>query len=195
MNALAALASVVIAATTVTQPTTLKANTRIACVMETAMNSSTAQSGDTFKLRVNDPTFPSLVGAIIHGHITHVYQPHGFDRAEIAFLFDNIVFSNGARVPIRAFVVSRNVVQRTATGPGAPLPPPGPVTMPNTVGPPNQSSMVWSMNMNIGGGGSSAPSQTAQTGGFAYASERGKPIVVQAGTPVTLQLASSLQTP
>ncbi len=195
MNILAALATVVLGVTTLTQPTTLKAGTRISCVMETAVNSSTAQAGDTFKLSVKDPALPSLAGAVIHGHITHVYQPHGFERAEIAFLFDTIVFSDGARVPIRAFVVSRNVVQRTATGPGAPLPPPGPVSMPNTVGPPNQSSMIWSMNMNLGGGGSSSPSQTAQTGGFAYASERRKPIVVQVGAPVTLQLASSLQTP
>jgi hypothetical protein len=198
MNVLAALVSVVIAATTLTQPTTLKANTRIACVMETAINSSTAQAGDTFKVRVNDPTFPTLAGAVIHGHITHVYQQHGLDRAEIAFLFDNIVFSNGASVPIRAFVVSRNVVQRTATGPGTPSLI-GPVSMPNTVGPPNQSTMAWSMNIDLHSGrsssGSSPPSQTAQTGGFAYASERGKPIVVRAGTPATIQLASSLQTP
>ena len=195
MNIVAALAAFVLAATTLTQPITLKANTRINCVMETAVNSSTAHAGDTFTLRVNDPSYPSLAGAIIHGHITHVYQPHGFDRAEIAFLFDDIVFADKARSPIRAFVVSRNVVQRTATGPGAPLPPPGPVSMPNTVGPPNQSTMVWSMNMNLGGGSSGGPSQTAQTGGFAYASARHKPIVVQVGTPVTIQLASSLQTP
>ncbi len=193
MNILAGLAALVLAVTTLQQPTTLKAGTRIACVMETAVNSSTASAGDTFKLRVNDPAFPQLAGAVIHGHVTHVYQPHGLERAEIAFLFDNIVFTSGARVPIRAFVVSRNVVQRTATGPGAPLPPPGTVSLPNTVGPPNQSTMVWSMNLNLHG--QIAPSTTAQTGGFAYAPDRRKPIVVQAGTPVTLQLASDLQTP
>jgi hypothetical protein len=192
MNILAGLAALVLAVTTLQQPVTLKAGTRIACVMQTAVNSSTASAGDTFKLRVNDPAFPQLAGAVIHGHVTHVYPPHGFERAEIAFLFDNIVFASGARVPIRAFVVSRNVVQRTASA----QPPPslyGPVTMPNTVGPPNQSTMVWSTN--IGSRSSSAPSQTAQTGGYAYAADRHKPIVVQAGTPVNLQLASDLQTP
>ncbi len=193
MNVLATLAAFVLAVTTLQQPTTLKAGTRIACVMVTAIDSSTAQAGDTFKLRVTDPAYPSLDGSIIHGHITHVYQPRGFDRAEIAFLFDNVVFPSKSREPIRAFVVSRNVVQRTATGPGVPGPPPGPVTMPNTVGPPNQSTMVWSMNLNLHG--STAPSQTAQTGGYAYAPEGHRPIVVQAGTPVTLQLASELQTP
>ena len=191
MNVLAALAAFVLAITTVQHSTTLKAGTRIACVMETPIDSNTAQAGDTFTLRVTDPALPLLDGSIVHGHVTHVYPPRGFERAEIAFLFDKIVFPDKSREPIRAFVVSRNVVQRTATGPGVPLPPPGPVTMPNTVGPPNQSTMVWSTTF----GGSGAPSQTAQTGGFAYAPERHKPIVVQAGTPVTLQLASNLQTP
>lgn len=193
MNVVAALAAFVLAITTIQHPTTLKAGTRLACVMETAVDSSTAQAGDTFTLRVTDPSYPLLVGAVIHGHITHVYAPHGLERAEIAFLFDTIVFPNKTREPIRAFVVSRNVVQRTATGPGAPLPPPGPVSLPNTVGPPNQSTMVWSMNVSLQG--VAAPAQTAQTGGYAYASDRRKPIVVQVGTPVTLQLASDLQTP
>jgi hypothetical protein len=190
MNAVAALAAFVLAITTLQHPTSLKGGARIACVMETVVNSSTAQAGDTFTLRVTDPSYPLLDGSIIHGHITHVYPPRGLERAEIAFLFDNIVFPNKTREPIRAFVVSRNVVQRTASG----APPPslyGPVAMPNTVGPPNQSTMVWSTNL----GGRNAPKQTAQTGGFAYAAAQHKPIVVQAGTPVTLQLASDLQTP
>jgi len=191
VNVIAALAAFVLAITTLQHPTTLKAGTRIACVMETAVNSSTAQAGDTFTLRVTDPSYPLLDGSLIHGHVTHVYPPRGLERAEIAFLFDTIVFPDKAREPIRAFVVSRNVVQRTATGPGVPVPPPGPVTMPNTVGPPNQSTMVWSTTF----GGSGAPSQSAQTGGFAYAPVGHRPIVVQAGTPVTLQLASDLQTP
>ncbi len=194
MNILALLAAFVLAITTVPHPTTIKAGTRIACVMETAVNSSTAQGGDAFTLRVTDPSLPYLDGAIIHGHVTHVYQARGLDRAEIAFLFDKIAFPNQSRQSIRAFVVSRNVVQRTATG----APPPslyGPVTMPNTVGPPNQSTMVWSMNINRHGSSAPSQTQTAQTGGYAYAPTPHKPIVVQAGTPVTLQLASDLQTP
>jgi hypothetical protein len=192
MNILAGLAAVVLAVTTLQQPVTLKAGTRIACIMQTAVNSSTASAGDTFKLRVNDPAFPQLAGAVIHGHVTHVYPPRGLERAEIAFLFDNIVLPSGAREPIRAFVVSRNVVQRTASA----QPPPslyGPVRMPNTVGPPNQSTMVWSTT--IGARSSNAPSQTAQTGGYAYAADQHKPLIVQAGTPVNLQLAGDLQTP
>ncbi|MGD0967791.1 MAG: hypothetical protein ABR949_05845 [Candidatus Aquilonibacter sp.] len=193
MNVIAALAAFVLAITTLQHSTTLKAGARIACVMVAAVDSSTAQAGDTFKLRVTDPSYPLLDGSIVNGHITHVYPPRGLNRAEIAFLFDNIVFPNKSREPIRAFVVSRNVVQRTANS----APPPslyGPVTMPNTAGPPNQSTMVWSTNFRVGGG-SKAPAPTAQTGGYAYAAAQNKPIVVQAGTPVTLQLASDLQTP
>ncbi|MGC2129850.1 MAG: hypothetical protein WA629_07110 [Candidatus Aquilonibacter sp.] len=189
MNALAALAAFVIAATMLTQPTTLKPGTKIACVLQTAVDSRTAQSGDTFTLHVDDPSQPELAGARIKGHVTRVYSPHGFQRAEIAFLFDSITFANGAKEPIRAYVVSRNVVQRNATGPGAPLPPPGPVRLPNTVGPPNQSTMVWSTQLGP------KTQETAQTGGYAYAADRDKPLVVQAGTPVTIDLAGDLQVP
>jgi len=183
------LAAFVLAVTTLTQPITLKSGTKIGVVMQTAIDSATAQSGDTFTLTVNDPSQPALAGAHIKGHITRVYGPRGLQRAEIAFLFDSITFASGAKEPIRAYVLSRNVVQRNATGPGAPLPPPGPFTMPNTVGPPNQSTMVWSTQL-----GPKAQ-ETSQTGGYAYAADRGKPLVVQAGTPGTLELASDLHVP
>jgi hypothetical protein len=189
LNALAVVAAFVLGVTTLTQPVTLKSGTRIACVMHSAVDSRTAQAGDTFTLHVNDPSQPELAGARIKGHVTRVYSPRGLQRAEIAFLFDSITFASGANEPIRAYVVSRNVVRRNATGPGAPLPPPGPFTMPNTVGPPNQSTMVWSTTL-----GPKAP-QTSQTGGFAYAPGRNTPLVVQAGTPVVIELASDLQVP
>jgi hypothetical protein len=189
LNALAVLLALVLGVTTLTQPITLKAGTKIAVVMQSAIDSRTSQSGDTFTLRVNDPSEPALAGARIKGHITRVNGPFGMQPAEIAFLFDSITFASGAKEPIRAFVVSRNVVQRNATGPGAPAPPPGPFHMPNTVGPPNQSTMVWSTQLGP------KTQQTSQTGGFAYASSTGKPLVVQAGTPGTIQLASDLQVP
>jgi hypothetical protein len=189
LNAFEMLATVVLAVTTLTQPVTLKSGTKIAVVMQTAIDSRTAQAGDTFTVAVDDPSEPALAGARIKGHVTRVYSPHGFQRAEIAFLFDSITFASGAKEPIRAYVVSRNIVQRNATGPGVPVPPPGPVTMPNTVGPPNQSTMVWSTQLGP------KTQATAQTGGYAYASDRDKPLVVQAGTPGTIELASDLQVP
>jgi hypothetical protein len=157
--------------------------------MQTAVDSRTAQAGDTFRLEVNDPSHPGLSGARINGHITRVNGPRGLRPAEIAFLFDSITFASGARVPIRAYVVSRNVVRRNDTGPGAPAPPAGPFTMPNTVGPPNQSTMVWSTTLGP------KPQGGPQTGGFAYAESRNTPLVVQAGTPVVIELASDLQVP
>ncbi|HEX8806727.1 MAG TPA: hypothetical protein VF741_07245 [Candidatus Aquilonibacter sp.] len=189
MNAAAMVAALLLGVTTLTQPVTLRSGTRIACVMQTAVDSRTAQAGETFDLHVNDPSQPELAGARIRGHITNVYPPRGLRRAEIAFLFDSIRFASGARVPIRAYVVSGNVVQRNDTGPGAPLPPPGPIRVPNTVGPPNQSTMAWSTTLGP------KPQGGSQTGGFAYAEARDKPLVVQAGTPVTIQLASDLQVP
>jgi hypothetical protein len=184
-----AVIALVLGVTTLTQPVTLKAGTKIACVLQTPIDSRTAQQGDSFTLEVNDPSQPALAGARIKGHVTHVYSPHGLQPAEIAFLFDSITFASGAKEPIRAYVVSRNVVQRNATGPGAPPPPPGPVHMPNTVGPPNQSTMVWSTQLGP------KTQQTTQTGGYAYAASTSKPLVVQAGTPGVVQLASDLQVP
>jgi hypothetical protein len=189
LNAAALLAAVVLGVTTLTQPVTLKGGTKIACIMQSAVDSRTARAGDTFTLRVNDPSEPALAGARIKGHVTHVNGPFGMQPAEIAFLFDSITFAGGAKEPIRAFVVSRNVVQRNATGPGAPVPPPGPIRIPNTVGPPNQSTMVWSTQLGP------KTQQTSQTGGYAYAGSMKKPLVVQAGTPVVIQLASDLQVP
>ncbi len=189
MSALATLAALVLAVTTLSQPTTLKAGTKIECVLQSTVDSRTAKAGDTFTLHVNDPSHPALAGARIKGHVTRVNGPFGMQPAEIAFLFDSITFASGAKEPIRAFVVSRNVVQRNATGPGAPVPPPGPVRMPNTVGPPNQSTMAWSTQLGP------KTQQTAQTGGYAYAASTTKPLVVQAGTPVTIDLASDLQVP
>lgn len=189
MNAVAALITLVLGVTTLTQPVTIKSGTNIACVMQTAVDASTANAGDTFTLDVKDPSQPALEGARIRGHITHANGAFGTRRAEIGFLFDSIRFASGARVPIRAYVLSRNVVRRSDTGPGAPVPPPGPVRLPNTVGPPSQDTMVWQTTLgpkNQGG---------PQTGGVAYAPSPSHPLVVQAGTPVTIQLASDLQVP
>ena len=156
MNILAALATVVLGVTTLTQPTTLKAGTKIACVMQTAVDSRTAQAGDTFTLSVNDPSQPvACRRASFKGHITHVYQPHGFERAEIAFLFDTIVSRTGRKGTDSSVCASRatscsampraqahRYLRRDRS------------RMPNTVGPPNQSTMVWSMTHDLGGGGS-----------------------------------------
>jgi len=181
VNWFAAVAAVVVAITTTTTTTTIKAHTRILCVLGTTVDSSTAKPGDEFILRVNDDGQPALYGAVIQGHITRVTSQHGIEPAEIAFLFDTITFLNHTSAPFRGFVVSANVVQHTTRTPGA-VPPP------NVPGPP-ASSIVWETQL----GPKNTPA--GQTGGIAYASSSGRPLVAKAGSPVTIELASDLQTP
>jgi hypothetical protein len=182
MNLLSVIAAVMVAITTMQHPTLIKAHTRLACVLLTSVDSASAQKGDVFKLRVDDPSHPYLNGAVIEGHVTHVWQPGGLQRAEIAFLFDDITFVNHAKNSIRAYVVSANVVQRETHTPG-------PAPMPNVPGAPNSSTIVWSTTLGA------KTTQTSQTGGYAYAPRGGIPLAAQAGAPVTIELASDLQTP
>ena len=184
MKLAAIVATLVVALTTVQHPTLLKAGTRIACTLVTAVNSSHAQSGDVFKLRVNDPAHPYLEGAVIEGHVTRVWQPRGLQRAEIGFLFDDITFVNHTKTPIRAYVISANVVQRDTSR--TPMPVPNQAAM--AVRGPSPNTIVWSATLGP------KPAQSAQTGGFAYASKAG-PLIVAAGSPVTIELASDLTTP
>lgn len=175
------LATVLIAVTTLHQPTVIKANTKILCELGTTIDSRDAQPGDSFILRVNDDNEPALYGAVIKGHITDVVQPHGLRRAEVGFLLDTISFATKATEPIRAYVVSPNVVQHTVMNPAhvpAYVPP----------GNPPPSTIVFQTQI----GGSKA---TASTGGYAYAPTTGKPIVAHAGSAVTIELASDLQVP
>ena len=182
MKLLGIIAAVVVAMTTIQHATVVKAHTRIACVLMTAVDSRSARSGDVFKLRVDDPAQPNLHGAIIEGHVTRVMQPRGGLPAEIAFLFDDITFVNHTKTPIRAYVVAANVVQRTAHTPE-------PAATPMLNVQPKSSTMVWSTTI-----GPKA-TQTSQTGGYAYATRNGAPLVVQSGSPVTIELASNLETP
>ena len=183
MKLAAIVATFLVAITTVQHPTSIKAGTRIACLLQTAVDSSRAQAGDTFKLKVEDPAHPYLDGALIEGHVTRVWQPRGLQRAEIAFLFDDIVFVNREKSPIRAYVVSPNVVQRnTANAPAS-----GPNPMLNVPGP-RASTVVWSTTFGP------KPAASSQTGGYAYAGRSG-PLIVPAGARVTIELASDLTTP
>ncbi|HTX56519.1 MAG TPA: hypothetical protein VMD47_05380 [Candidatus Acidoferrales bacterium] len=175
------IAAALVAITTISHPTVIKAKTRIPCVLETPIDSRTARAGDDFALHVEDPAYPQLSGAVIHGHLTKVSGPHGLIPAEIDFLFDSITFSGGRKELIRAYVISANVTSKTASTPG-------PVAVPPIPGP-AASTIVWQTQLGP------KQAQTAQTGGAGYASRTGVPIDVKAGMPVTIQLASDLQTP
>jgi hypothetical protein len=180
-------------ATTFVTSQTYKAGTRIACVLDEHLDSSKLAYGDKFKLQVVDPNFPTLHGAKIIGYITDVRQPHGIDRARVGFMLTSIHLSNGEKKSISATVVSKRVVpmnpsaqyaSRQQLSPMAGVPygtvTPGPI--------------AWQMR--IGNGPSSVQSPASQNlGGYVYATSNGEPIVVNAGTAVTVELSANLTIP
>lgn len=180
-------------ATTFVTSQTYKAGTRIACVLDEHLDSSKLAYGDKFKLQVVDPNFPALHGAKIIGYITDVRQPHGIDRARVGFMLTSIHLSNGEKKSISATVVSKRVVpmnpsaqyaSRQQLSPMAGVPygtvTPGPI--------------AWQMR--IGNGPSSVQSPASQNlGGYVYATSNGEPIVVNAGTAVTVELSANLTIP
>ncbi|MBV9718262.1 MAG: hypothetical protein JOZ77_03025 [Candidatus Eremiobacteraeota bacterium] len=169
---------------------TFKAGTKINCVLDETINSATTVEYADFKLRVTDPSHPALEGAEVHGYVTVVTQPSGMNRARISFLLTKIHFSNGTKKPIHAFVVNRGVVQYNPAAQQAQrnMPPP----MPNgftTPGP-----VAWQMN--FGSGGASVSNRpTTAVGGTIYAANAHEPIVIHAGTAVTIQLTADLTIP
>ncbi len=189
----AAIVPTAAGATTLVPSQTYKSGTKIACVLDEHLDSSKLAYGDKFKLRIVDPNFPALQGSHIVGYITDVRQPHGADRARVGFMLTSIHLSNGEKKSISATVVSKRVVpinpsaqyaSRQQLSPMAGVPygtvTPGPI--------------AWQMR--IGNGPSSVQSPASQNlGGYVYATSNGAPIVVNAGTPVTVELSASLTVP
>lgn len=178
--------------TTLVPSQTIRAGTRIACVLDKEVDSANAKYGDEFQLRVVDTAQPALVGAKIHGSITEVRQPSGIERAKITFFLTSIYFPNGSHKPISAYVLSKRVtqynpaaVQASRQMPIAPMP--HGVTTPGPV--------AWQMNF----GGGSKPSVSTRPsgtlGGIVYAVSNNEPIVARAGTPVTIELQQDLTIP
>jgi hypothetical protein len=180
-------------ATTLVTSQTLKAGTRIACVLDEHLDSSKLAYGDKFRLQVVDPNFPALHGARIIGYITDVRQPHGVDRARVGFMLTSIHLSNGEKESISATVVSKRVVPMNPTGQYASRQQLSPMAgVPyGTVTP---GPIAWQMR--IGNGPSSVQSPASQNlGGYVYATSNGVPIVVNAGTAVTVELSANLTIP
>lgn len=178
-------------ATTLIPSQTIRAGTKINCVLDMAINSATAKYGDKFKLRVVDTSHPALVGSHITGWITEVTQPSGMDRAKVTFFLTTIHLSNGTKKSISAYVVNRRV---TPYNPGAVqaarnIPPP----MPNGVLTPGP--VAWQMNF----GGSAKPAistrPSGSLGGTIYAQNAHEPIIIPAGQSVTIELQQDLTIP
>jgi hypothetical protein len=176
----------------VTTSQTFKSGTKIACVLDEHMDSSKLSYGDKFKLRVVDTTHPALQGSEIIGYITDVRQPSGADRARVGFMLTSIHLANGEKKSISATVVSKRVVPLNPAAQSASRQQVAPMTgVPyGTVTP---GPIAWQMR--LGNGPSSVAPQSPNLGGYVYATSAKEPIVVNAGTPVTVQLSADLTIP
>jgi len=172
---------------------TIKAGTKIRCVLAAGADSRTLQVGEDFKLLIDDQMEPALTDAAIVGHITDVSGPHGLDRARIGFVFDYIQFQNKTKAPIHAIVLSKNVTQtNTAVAKQEAAKfslPPMPV---GTVTP---GPVLFQIRFQPGSSPSITPPPVGQSSGYVYAQASNENIVVPPGTPVTIQLTNDLKTP
>lgn len=180
-------------ATTFVSSQTIKSGTRIACVLEGRLDSSKLAYGDKFKLEIVDTGFPALHSAWITGWITEVQQPTGSARAKLGFFLTTIHLPGGHKKSITAYIVNKGVVQynpaaqyqqRQQLSPMAAVPngtvTPGPI--------------AWEMR--LGSGPSSVkPAQSGTLGGYIYGMNAHEPIIVPAGTSVTVELAENLTIP
>lgn len=172
---------------------TYKAGTRIACVLEEHLDSSKLSYGHAFRLRVVDSSLPALHDAAIIGYITEVHRPSGGNEGRVAFFLTTIQLRDGEKKPISAYIVNRGVVRYNPVAQYRQRQQLAPMTgVPNgtiTPGP-----IAWQMN--VGSGPSNvhrSDSSGGAEGGYVYA--RRWPIVVAAGTAVTVELAHNLTIP
>jgi hypothetical protein len=180
-------------ATTYVTSQTFKAGTRIQCTLEEHLDSSKLAYGDKFKLLVVDTSYPTLHGSYIVGWITDVHQPKGTNPARVGFFLTTIHLPNGSKKSITAYVINKGVVQvnpaaqyqqRQRLSPMSGVPygtvTPGPV--------------AWQMR--LGSGPSTVRQEQSGTlGGYIYGPGAHQPIVVNAGTSVTVELAENLTIP
>jgi len=172
---------------------TLANGTQIRCVLQEGVNSATLTPGTDFKLHVDDPSQPGLAGAIVVGHVFDVTPPSGTQRARIGFLFDYIRFANGTKAPIHANVVRRNVTQvNTAQARQEQIKLSLPAMPNGTVTP---GPVAWQIHLRPGASPSVTPQPKGNSGGYVYAQNPNETIVIPPGSPVTITLTASLDTP
>ncbi len=179
-------AAVVVAISTTQHANVLRAGTVFNVVVQTRIDSTTAQIGDKIVLIANDPSYPTLRDAKITAHITSVHNATSQRPASIGFLFDNITFGNGLKEQFRGYVDNPRVTRRTLS---TPQPASAMAVQPNPAFAPNPNTIVWKMDL----GKPKTPTQP--TGGHGYSRGAGIPIHVAVGTEAKLELASNLKTP
>ena len=180
-------APIVVSISTTQHAAVLPAGTTFNVTVQSPIDSTTAQVGDTIVLVANDPSYPTLRDAKITAHITSVRSATNMRPASIGFLFDTITFGNGKKEQFRGYVVNPRVTQvnHSSTPPPAMMAPPNQ----NNYFAPSSNTIVWQRDLG------KQKTQTSATGGHGYSTGAGKPIHVASGTPAKLQLASDLQTP
>jgi len=180
-------APVVVAISTTQHGNVLRAGTKVNVVLQTPVDSTTAQVGDNIVLVVNDPSYPAMRDAKITAHITSVRNATSQRPAAIGFLFDNIVYGNGLKEQFRGYVDNPRITRNTLS---TPMPASVVGMQPNTAFAPNPNTIVWKHDF-----ASPKTVDTQPTGGHGYSKGPGIPIHVVAGTPATVELASDLKTP
>ncbi len=182
-------AAVVVAIATTQHANMLKSGTTFNVVVQTPIDSTTAQVGDNIVLVVNDPTYPSMQNAKITAHITSVHNATSQRPASIGFLFDSIAFANGMKEPFYGYVDNPRVTRRTMS---TPQPASAMGVQPNPAFAPNPNTIVWQHSFSFH---KQKTTNTQPTGGHGYSRGAGIPIHVVAGTPAKIELANDLKTP
>jgi hypothetical protein len=181
-------------ANTLVPSQTIRAGTKIATALDETLSSATLKYGDSFKLRVIDTSHPVLDGAEIVGYIGDVEQPSGMNPAKVTFFLTSVHLRNGTSKPISAYVVSKRVTPYDPAGVqqarrqmmAAPPMPNGTVT---------PGPIAWQMKVGASGPATISTRPSGLLGGIVYAGSAHKPIVVPAGTPVTVELQQNLTIP
>jgi hypothetical protein len=179
-------------ATTFVTSQTYRAGTKIACVLDETINSTTAKYGDKFKLRIVDTSHPALAGGHITGYVTEVDQPSGARRAMLRFFLTTIHLANGTKKSISAFVLSRRVsnYDPASIARARNQMPPAMAAGMVTPGP-----VAWQMNFGGGQSPSFSTRPSGNLGGTIYAQNTSEPIVIPAGASVTVELQQDLTIP
>ena len=173
---------------------TYKAGTKIQCVTEEKLDSSQLSYGDKFKLQIVDTSLPALHGGWITGWVTDVKKPSGGEQGHVGFYLTSLHLANGQHKQISAYVVNRRVKQynpaaqyaaRQQLSPMAGVP----------VGTVTPGPIAWQMNLGSGPSNVKSHQSAASMGGYVYANAAQWPIVVNAGTSVTVELAESVTIP
>lgn len=118
------------------QTTDVPSGQTLHAIMETPLDSKTANVGDRFTMNVVPP-FPAqtdLGGAMIFGHVSRVVRAGIGRRPQLDLAFDRLVYSDGSSVALDARLVSLQARKRRPTPIGVAVETLGGLVLGNVVG-------------------------------------------------------------